>query len=92
MDGDVPPTQNRAPQRLQGVPGGAGLNPEDTELAAVIAVPLVGPLLLQSFSPEKPGDPLQSTTPPPDRKGGVLDCQQPPVSTVHMGITMILQF
>lgn len=53
MDGDVPPTQNRAPQRLQGVPGGAGLNPEDTELAAVIAVLLVGSLLLQSFSPEK---------------------------------------
>lgn len=68
------------------------LDPEDTELAAVIAVPLVGLLLLQSFSPEKPGDPLQSTTPPPDRKGGVLDCQQPLMSAVHMDITMILQF
>lgn len=73
-------------------PRGASLNPEDTELAAVIAVPLVGSLLLQSFSPEKPDDPLQSATPPPDRKGGVLDCQQPPVSTVHMDITMNLQF
>lgn len=30
-------SNNRAPQRLQGVPGGAGLNPGDTELAAVIA-------------------------------------------------------
>lgn len=50
LDGDVPPTQNRAPQRLQGVAGGAGLNPEDTELAAVIALPLVGSLLFFLFS------------------------------------------
>lgn len=71
-------------------PRGFSLNPEDTELAAVIAVPLVGSLLLRSFSPEKPGDPLQSATPPTGPLP--LDCQQPPVSTVHMDITMILQF